>query len=139
MLESNSSIKNHQLLEQEQLSDYHHHHQQQYQQQSHDPESEAILESHFMRMQETLLDSVDAKVRAVEGELRETQILLKRTDEEKITSGQALHQAKTELKKLNHLLANTYDCLGMGNMRGVVTLLLLGGMRCIGKRLSDWQ
>nr|KAJ3422477.1 hypothetical protein HK105_007856 [Polyrhizophydium stewartii] len=66
-----------------------------------------ILQKHCVRVQHTLLDSVDKRVAEIEQHLRDNQALLKRTQDDKITAGEALYQAKTEVGKLNAALATT--------------------------------
>ncbi|KAI8928266.1 hypothetical protein BC831DRAFT_124206 [Entophlyctis helioformis] len=66
-----------------------------------------ILQNHYVRVQQTLMDSVDKKVAEIQCQLKENQVLLKRTEDDKITVGEALYQAKSEVGKLNTALATT--------------------------------
>ncbi|KAH9248728.1 hypothetical protein BASA81_013618 [Batrachochytrium salamandrivorans] len=74
-------------------------------------EQDEVLQGHYVRVQKTLMDSVDRRALEIESELRENQIVLKRAMEDKISVGEALYKVNSEVTKLNSTLASTRNAL----------------------------
>ncbi|KAI8895501.1 hypothetical protein BC833DRAFT_622958 [Globomyces pollinis-pini] len=63
-----------------------------------------VLQHHLIRVQETLIDSADAKVSEIKQKLNENQLMLQRTIDEKSRSNVALFRVKKDVNILNKAL-----------------------------------
>ncbi len=65
-----------------------------------------VLQNHLIRVQESIMNTADAKVSQIETKLNESNIILKRTIEEKANTGVALYRTRKEVGSLNKALAS---------------------------------
>ncbi|KAJ3270821.1 hypothetical protein HDV01_007370 [Terramyces sp. JEL0728] len=64
-------------------------------------EDEDVYQNHLLRVQETILASTDAQLEEFASKFNETQVLLKRTMDEKANTGIELYRSRKELGILN--------------------------------------
>jgi hypothetical protein len=74
-------------------------------------ETEQILNDQYNRLQNTLLDSFDEKRKRLEFEVSQTNVVLKRTLEEKTDLGVSLYQSRNNVSLLNRSIAKTKTLL----------------------------
>ncbi|KAJ3319323.1 hypothetical protein HDV06_006431 [Boothiomyces sp. JEL0866] len=70
-------------------------------------EDEEVYQNHLLRVQETILASTDAQLEEFASKFNETQVLLKRTMDEKANTGIELYRSRKELGILNKQLAKS--------------------------------
>ncbi|KAJ3254091.1 hypothetical protein HK103_007552 [Boothiomyces macroporosus] len=70
-------------------------------------EDEDVYQNHLLRVQETILASTDAQLEEFASKFNETQVLLKRTMEEKANTGIELYRSRKEMGILNKQLAKS--------------------------------
>ena len=70
-------------------------------------DQDEALQKHLVRVQKSILDSVDSKIDEYVTQLRDTKNDLKKTEDEKVMVGEALYVAKTEVARLNAALSKT--------------------------------
>ena len=74
-------------------------------------EDEEVLQRHVLRVQETLMDAVDKRVKTFEGKLREKDSLLKNTLDDKHNLAIELYRAQNQVEKLNESLGTMYTII----------------------------
>jgi chromosome condensin MukBEF complex kleisin-like MukF subunit len=73
--------------------------------------ADEVLQNHLLRVQEAIMNSADQKVSELDSKLRENQLILKRSLEEKGQAGVALYRTRKEVGTLNKALAIAYHSL----------------------------
>jgi hypothetical protein len=70
-----------------------------------DQDLDEALHSHLLRVQETIMDSADAKVSEIESKLNEAELTVKQLYENNIQTGSILYKSRKEVGMLNRNLA----------------------------------
>jgi hypothetical protein len=65
-----------------------------------------VLQNHLIRVQESIMNTTDAKVSQIEAKLNESNLKLKRAIDEKANTGVALYKTRKEVGNLNKALAS---------------------------------
>jgi chromosome segregation ATPase len=73
--------------------------------------ADEVLQNHLLRVQEAIMNSADQKVSELDSKLRENQLVLRRSLEEKEQTGVALYRTRKEVGTLNKALAIAYSSL----------------------------
>ncbi|KAJ3214334.1 hypothetical protein HDU67_001775 [Dinochytrium kinnereticum] len=73
--------------------------------------NDEVLQNHYTKVQQKLLESVDRQVAEIETQLNEKDRILQRVEDEKTNLGVGLYKARAEIGKLNTNLYETRDYL----------------------------
>lgn len=68
-----------------------------------------VIQNHFLRVQEAVLNSADAKIKEISSKLHQTEQLLKETAGEREEAGVALYRTRKEIGHLNKILSKRYQ------------------------------
>jgi hypothetical protein len=71
-------------------------------------EDDDDLQNHYLRVQEAVLNSADAKIKEMSSKLHHTELLLRETKEEKDGTGIALYRTRKEITHLNKIITKKY-------------------------------
>ena len=76
-------------------------------------DADEVIQNHFLRVQEAVLNSADAKIKEISSKLNQTEQLLKETNGEREEAGVALYRTRKEISHLNKILSKRYGFLAL--------------------------